>query len=117
MRRKYGKYGKYSFVIGLIALLLVSACGLKKDNTYLQSSITTSADSEAVDLYKQLCITCHASDLSGRVGPSLQTVGSQLTEEQLLAVIRDGSKGMPSYKSRLSQEELEVVVQWLVKFK
>ncbi|QJD82088.1 c-type cytochrome [Cohnella herbarum] len=114
MRQKYGKYG---FVIGLIVLLLMSACGLKKDDNVLQASITTSADRDAVDLYKQLCIACHASDLSGRVGPSLQAVGSRLTEEQLLAVIRDGSKGMPSYQNRLSHEELDVVVQWLVKFK
>lgn len=104
-------------MIGLIVLLLMSACGLKKEDAVLRSSIVTSEDRDAVDLYKQLCIACHASDLSGRVGPSLQAVGSKLTGEQLLTVIRDGSKGMPSYRKRLSQEELDVVVQWLVKFK
>ncbi|MFC5647669.1 c-type cytochrome [Paenibacillus solisilvae] len=107
----------YGFTVALTVLLLLSACGQKIDDTVLQSSISTPADGEAVALYKKQCMSCHATDLSGRVGPSLQEIGSRLTEEQLIMIIQEGEKGMPSYKNRLEQEEIEGLAQWLAKMK
>lgn len=108
----------YGFAVALTVLLLLSACGQKADDTVLRSSIMTPADGEAVALYKKQCMSCHATDLSGRVGPSLQEIGSRLTEEELIMIIQEGDvKGMPAYKNRLEKKEIEALVQWLVKMK
>ncbi|MGG1660021.1 c-type cytochrome [Brevibacillus sp. NRS-1366] len=64
-------------------------------------------------LYKKQCLSCHAADLGGLVGPSLQQVGTRLTEEQIMEKIRDGAKGMPSFEKLLSPEDLEALAQWL----
>lgn len=105
----------YGFAVVLTVLVLLTACGQKADDTVLRSSITTPADGEAVALYKKQCMSCHATDLSGRVGPNLQEVGSRLTDEQLIMIIQEGVKGMPAYKNRLEQKEIEVLAQWLAK--
>lgn len=105
------------FLAAALVVLLLSACGQQKDDAFLQSSITTPADEEAVALYKKQCISCHAADLSGRVGPNLQKIGSSLSEEQLISILEEGSKGMPAYKNRLEKEEIEALAQWLAKRK
>lgn len=107
----------YGFAVVLTVLLLLSACGQKVDNTVLRSSITTPADGEAVTLYKKQCMSCHAIDLSGRVGPSLQEIGSRLTDEQLIIIIQEGVKGMPANKNRLEQVEIKALAKWLAKMK
>ncbi|MBH5317835.1 cytochrome c [Paenibacillus sp. GSMTC-2017] len=105
----------YGFGLALIILLVLSGCGQKVDYTVLEATITTPADEEAVALYKKQCISCHAVDLSGRVGPELLTAGVRLTDEELELVIREGGKGMPSYHKRLSDKEIDGLVQWLSK--
>ncbi|MFF2890192.1 c-type cytochrome [Paenibacillus sp. NPDC057967] len=113
MRRGYG-----FFAAVLAMLLLLSACGQKADNSVLQSTISTPADVAAVAIYKKQCISCHAHDLSGRVGPALQIVGSAYTAEQLATIIGEGSgRGMPAYGNRLDQDEIEALAQWLAKMK
>jgi cytochrome c551 len=100
--------------MALAVLLLLCACGLKTDDSDLRPSATIVKEGGAAALYKKQCVSCHAVDLSGRVGPSLQKVGSRLTEEQLIAIIEEGVKGMPSYKNRLDRQEIEALAQWLV---
>jgi cytochrome c551 len=104
------------FVI-VLTVLLLCACGQETDDSDLRSSITKVEEGGAAALYKKRCVSCHATDLSGRVGPSLQKVGSRLTEEQMITIIQEGIKGMPSYKNRLDQQEIEALAQWLVKMR
>ncbi|WP_019535253.1 c-type cytochrome [Paenibacillus ginsengihumi] len=64
-------------------------------------------------VYRQNCMSCHGNELQGKVGPSLQTVGSRMSEEEIIQVIRDGKGGMPAYGKRLSEEEISSVASWL----
>ncbi|GKU79403.1 cytochrome c [Paenibacillus sp. L3-i20] len=107
----------YGCALAVAMLLLLSACGQKVEDTILKDSITTPEDGEAVAIYKKQCISCHAADLNGRVGPELKKVGSRLTDEQLGSIIREGAQGMPSYENRLEDKEIDAIVQWLVKMK
>ncbi len=69
----------------IAAVLLLSACGaaVPKEPGLLDSQ---AADyPEAVALYKQSCLSCHAVNLQGRVGPGLQQAGSKFTESELVA--------------------------------
>jgi mono/diheme cytochrome c family protein len=47
----------------------------------------------------------------------LQKVGSKLTEEQLVKLIRDGKGGMPAYGKRLGEEEIAPLAKWLAEQK
>jgi len=81
----------------------------------MASSSATPEDAKAVALYKKQCISCHGVDLSGKVGPSLQEIGTRLSEQQLMDIVHDGGRGMPSFKKILSAEEIGALAQWLAK--
>lgn len=65
----------------------------------------------AEEIYQQTCAGCHANDLSGQVGPSLQTIGSKLDKSQIADIIKNGQGGMPA--QNLSEEETDTVSAWL----
>ncbi|MFI8716115.1 cytochrome c [Brevibacillus brevis] len=71
------------------------------------------AEKTAMQLYKNNCMSCHGNDLSGRVGPGLQQVGSKMTEEKLVEIITVGANGMPGYEKVLSTEEIGQLAKWL----
>nr|WP_242466569.1 cytochrome c [Brevibacillus brevis] len=71
------------------------------------------AKKAAMQLYKNNCMSCHGNDLSGRVGPGLQQVGSKMTEEKLIEIITVGANGMPGYEKVLSAEEIGQLAKWL----
>jgi cytochrome c551 len=105
-----------SFLI-MIFVLILTACNSGDNNQAIDRGATTPEDANAVALYKKSCMSCHAADLSGKVGPGLQKIGSKLTEEQLFKIIHDGARGMPAFKKMLSAEEIEDLAQWLSKHK
>ncbi|MFC5450731.1 c-type cytochrome [Paenibacillus aestuarii] len=61
------------------------------------------------------CISCHGVNLEGRAGPktNLQKVGSTFSKEQIANQIKNGGGGMPGYKSKLSDEEVSLLTDWL----
>ncbi|UKS26476.1 cytochrome c [Paenibacillus sp. HWE-109] len=61
------------------------------------------------------CISCHGVDLSGKAGAktNLQKVGSKLSSEQIANQIKNGGGGMPVYKTKLSDEEIGLLTDWL----
>nr|WP_242071654.1 cytochrome c [Brevibacillus formosus] len=71
------------------------------------------AEKSAMKLYKNNCMSCHGNDLSGRVGPGLQQVGSKMTEENLVEIVTVGANGMPGYEKVLSAEEIGQLAKWL----
>ncbi|WP_274651403.1 c-type cytochrome [Paenibacillus humicola] len=76
---------------------------------------TAAADAEAV--YKAQCIGCHAADLSGGVGPNLQKIGAELSQDKIAAQIENGGGGMPAFKSTLSADQIAALSQWLAAHK
>ncbi|NEW08056.1 cytochrome c [Paenibacillus sp. SYP-B3998] len=61
------------------------------------------------------CISCHGVDLAGKVGPksNLQKVGATMSEEQITNKIKNGGGGMPAYKTKLTEEEVGLLADWL----
>ncbi|MGO4789395.1 cytochrome c [Paenibacillus sp. 2KB_20] len=103
MRKNFGKY-----VSALIIVGLMTACG---SETTKEKTATT--ENLIPTVYKQNCLSCHGSQLEGKYGPSLQTVGSQLTEEEIKTIISKGQGGMPAFGKRLDEDEIASISAWL----
>jgi mono/diheme cytochrome c family protein len=59
------------------------------------------------------CYICHNGDGKGARGPSLVRKVPQMPEEKIVGFMK-GSKGfMPKYASKMSEEEMVQVAQWL----
>jgi len=72
-------------------------------------------DTFGVDLYSSVCAHCHGSDLAGGVGPALGpgSNAATLTDQQIVDVIRIGPGAMTSFGNRLSQAQLDSLVDYL----
>ena len=106
-------------------IIIVTACGNQGDSTAPQNNPPQNnapennknlveADQETMTIFEQNCITCHAADLSGRVGEqsNLQDVGARLSKEQIIDTIKNGGQIMPA-QTQLSDEEIEKLANWL----
>lgn len=104
-------------------VLMVSACGGGGDegeeatmtDDEAGGEVTQASDAEKL-LDKGGCITCHGGNLEGAgANPSLNDVGSRLSEEEILHVIQNGQGNMPP--NLLEGTEAEVVAEWLAQQK
>ena len=67
--------------------------------------------SDAEQIAKKNCLSCHGDNLEGRNGPPLENIGSELTKEEILTVIEEGRPGMPG--NLIKGDDAEKVAQWL----
>lgn len=67
--------------------------------------------------FKQNCMSCHGTELQGGAGPNLQKVGGKLSPEQLYKKIESGGGMMPSFKSKLNDEDVANLARWLAEKK
>jgi len=75
------------------------------------AATTTAANAESI--YKQNCVSCHGADLAGKMGPNLQKVGGKLDKDKIAAKIQNGGGGMPAYKGKLKDDEIQALGDWL----
>jgi cytochrome c551 len=72
---------------------------------------------DAQAIYKQNCVSCHGTDMSGGIGPNIQNVGARLSAAEMTARITNGGGGMPPFRGTLKEEEIAALVQWLASHK
>ncbi len=80
---------------------------------------------KGAEIYKSKCQMCHGADGKGQtpMGTKLQIkdLGSaevqNLKDSELKTIIEDGKGKMPAYKGKLSNAEIEDVIQHLRTFK
>jgi|GEM_PF-1421410 len=75
-----------------------------------------SAD-QGASLYKRHCLSCHGTDLRGKIGPDLSKAGARYSADQLRAVIGKGRGAMPGFAKQLSSEEIRALSVWLAAHK
>lgn len=72
-------------------------------------------DASGEEIYAQLCARCHASDLSGGIGPAIGPASGSAAEpdEFLEFTIMNGRGRMPSFSSSLDEGQLERLVEFI----
>ena len=77
----------------------------------------------AAEVWEENCLSCHAADGGGDIGPNL-TDGywlniTERTPEAIFAVVRDGveDNGMPAWGEVLSKEEIYAAITQVIGFK
>lgn len=72
------------------------------------------AEIDAAALYEANCARCHGADRSGGTRPAL--LPSSLSEDAsyYVSVITDGRGGMPTFGNRLSEEEINALVEFIL---
>ncbi len=70
---------------------------------FAQTSLTADA------VYEKHCAKCHGKNADGRHfgGPSLQ--GSQLSVDEIKAMIANGKKRMPAFKGKLTDDQISAL--------
>lgn len=112
--------GKGKLLIGIGVLVLgmaIGGCSSSKKaepsspTTAPTGTVVQAADAEAIA--KTNCMTCHGTDLRGGGAPNLQKIGAKYSATELANIIANGSGGMPAFKDRLSNVEIQSVADWL----
>ncbi|NBD23764.1 c-type cytochrome [Paenibacillus glycinis] len=79
------------------------------------SSKATVGSADTPQAFKSNCISCHGTDLQGRMGATtnLTKVGKRMTKEQIATQIKQGGGGMPAFSGKLSDAQIEELAAWL----
>ncbi|MFL7814266.1 MAG: c-type cytochrome [Anaerolineales bacterium] len=75
---------------------------------------TAAPEIDAAGIFASRCAGCHGADRSGRNGPAL--LPERLTKDPsaYVAIITNGSGPMPAWGSRLSAEEINALVDYIL---
>ena len=114
--RRYSEIIK-GMLITMIAIILLTACGNAGGTTAQGGKKPEHMDApgKTATVYKANCVSCHGSDLQGRVGPNtnLQKVGARMSEEEIVQQIEQGEGSMQPFKGKLTDEEIAGLAAWL----
>lgn len=100
-------HSRQLLLIALISLSLAAAgCGSS-------SSTPKPTVTDAPATYTQNCAACHGSGLEGRSAPALTKIGSKLTEDQIKSRILNGGGGMPRFKGKMSDDQVNQLASYL----
>lgn len=74
-----------------------------------------SDDATGEEIYAELCASCHAPDLSGGLGPPLDSGSNAAIEddEYLEFTITNGRGRMPSFSSSLDETQMDRLVDFI----
>lgn len=101
-------------VVGIVAAIIFSVIGLSEQQNIAEGDEggeTVSLDPEAI---AQSCMGCHGQELAGtEQAPELQNVGSRLSEEEINDIIVNGIEGTAMPGGVVSNEEAQVLAEWL----
>lgn len=105
------------FTVLCISFLL-GACGNQHSTNSNSDSVSLSTASKDVKaVFQARCISCHGSDLAGRIGEqtNLQHVYERLSYDEIVDAINNGGDIMQPFEDKLSEKEISELAAWLSK--
>ena|SRR5690625_2259501 len=106
-------------VLGIFIMIAVSFGGANQRDAIENPEEEAEENSvvmDAEDIYKNSCATCHGGNMDDGSAPSLNDVGSRLSEEEIKDIIINGTDGgMPP--GLATAEESAVLAEWLAEMK
>lgn len=107
-------------IFGIGLTFLLSFQGLYKAEELADAAknggkTAQTANAKPEDIVKQSCASCHGDQLQGSIGPSLQTIGSKLSKDEIQTVILNGQGNMPG--GLLQADQASKVAEWLAEKK
>ncbi|KHE70415.1 cytochrome c550 [Halobacillus sp. BBL2006] len=110
-------------VLGIVAMIIVSAAGINQREAIQNEEENGGAKQEEQasggdpeELFQAKCASCHGGDLSGGVGPNLQKVGSKYSADEIKEIILNG-KGSQMPAGLYTGEDATKLAEWLAKKK
>ncbi|WP_405449102.1 c-type cytochrome [Paenibacillus sp. HJGM_3] len=100
-------------LLSMATFVLAAGCQGNRQGAEEHEALADPNNKAAVAIYKRQCISCHAADLGGRVGPSLKELGAIMSTEQIAGKIAEGGSGMPAFSNKLTKEEINLLAVWL----
>ncbi|WP_020615150.1 c-type cytochrome [Paenibacillus daejeonensis] len=110
---------RWSIMLGLLMIVIVCVQAVPGEAAAApepsQEMIAAGAGggTGGAGLYKTHCLSCHGTDLRGKIGPGLQSIGSRYSQQEISVVISKGRGGMPGFDKKLSPEEIRALAGWL----
>jgi mono/diheme cytochrome c family protein len=103
-------------VISALALLagLAGFAGLAGCAGVATTTAPTATTAAAV--FARNCERCHGADRRGQIGPNITAGALQSrgrTDEYLRDTITNGVRNMPTWKGKLSPEQIEAIIKFL----
>ncbi|ANY65413.1 cytochrome C551 [Paenibacillus sp. BIHB 4019] len=101
-------------LLAVLTTVLLAACGGTSQPGTKATPHMDAPDGTA-SVYKSNCISCHGTDLQGRMGTetNLQKVGARMSEADIVKQLQNGKGSMPPFKDRLTSEEIAGLAAWL----
>ncbi|MBO8156061.1 MAG: cytochrome c [Bacillaceae bacterium] len=113
-------------ILGIVAMVILSGVGLNQmdevknqdENQEQQEQGGAAETTDPEEIFSQSCAACHGADLAGGAGgPALNDVGGRLSKEEIQQVINNGRPGTAMPGGLVSQEQAEILAQWLSEHK
>ena len=100
MKRREVKY-----ILGIVILSLGCLCSFSPDATQLPVG---------AQLFSGKCAKCHGPDGSREKGGVHNLHLSKLTHPDIVLMIENGKKGMPSFKKKYTADEIQALADYVM---
>ena len=100
----------------LLALFLGLGCAAAWACTGTAGTPTTTPAIDAAPIFQQNCAPCHGANRQGDVGPNITAAALQSrgrTDQYMRDTITNGRGGMPAWKDKLTQAQIDALVKFL----
>lgn len=99
------------------ALILLSACSHSEDfgNEGMNKTATTISPGQMV--FTKNCRLCHGTDGTLGLSGAANLAITSLNIEEIKNVVSNGRKAMPSWKAKLSPEQIQQVAEYVLTLK
>lgn len=102
-------------IVGIFAAVIIFYLGVNQREDIAAGGNgegnTEEVQTDPEEIYAGNCASCHATDLTGGMGPDLTAIGGKLSAEDIEAVIINGQGSMPP--GSVQGEEATILAEWL----